>query len=388
VEVVGGKPKVLTETPGGFIPNRWYRLDAATCEGNVTCSIDGAPVLRCHTDRFGLGSPGLYSEGPDGSFFDDVLIEDYESFQEDFATLARWEVVGGDWSLAGRGRAKCASGGLLASGRREWDNYRCECEVTADRGGVGLDVARQADGAAMRLRLGFPGSAYAGKAQLVSVSGAGEKVLAEAAVRAAAGTAHRLAATVEGGFVRGYVDGNQVLEAVDAGLKGGAIGLSADRPNGALFADVGVRFLRPNRPARVVREFSKTSEHNEMRGWAGPRAPWVEPPTIEPGTVWWTKGDYFGDATVTFMLRFVGLRDGSVRVTLNGSPDDEQVGAHLILTAARDSRVLKARVVDGTKPLGEGQVELSGSSCRVEFSRRGRELLLLIDGRPLALKGA
>ncbi len=111
VEMVDGRPNVLAEKPGGFIPERWYQLDLGLCDGDIVCSIDGSPVLRGHSDRFGLGNPGVYSEGPEGSYFDDIVIEDYESFQDDFASLTRWRAAQGDWSSTGRA-ARCAASGL------------------------------------------------------------------------------------------------------------------------------------------------------------------------------------------------------------------------------------------------------------------------------------
>jgi hypothetical protein len=382
VEVADGQPKVLAEKPGGFIPDRWYDLDTAICDGDIVCSIDGQPILRGHSDRFGLGSPGVYSEGPEGSYFDDLAIEDYESFQEDFGDLTRWRVAQGDWSSTGRA-AKCAASGLLTSGRAEWTDYLCACDISADRGAVGLEIARQGDGQALLFRLGLPGSSHPGKAQFVKVGPSGEQLLSEATVRFAPGKPHRVGVSIRYGSLQGYVDGQPVLEAVDAESKGGSIALYANQAGGAQFAQLGISFLKPRKPAHVMREFTKTSEHFEMAEWASPRAPWIQPPTVEPGATWWTKGDYFGDAAVTFTLRFVGLRDGAVRVTLNGTPEDEKVGIHLLLAATKNSRTLKGQVLDGTSPIGEGLVELPDSNCQVEFSRKGNSVVVMIDGKPL-----
>ena len=385
IEMVNGQPRVLAEKPGGFIPDRWYHLDAGVCDGDIVCSIDGLPLLRGHSDRFGLGNPGVYSEGREGGYFDDVVIEDYESFKESFANLARWRAAEGDWSAGAQG-TKCASSGVLASGRAQWRSYLCACDVTADRGAVGLEVARQTDGRAILFRAGLPGSPYAGKVQFVRLKPQGEEVLAETTAGLAPGKPHRLAASVDAGYLRGTLDGAAVLDVLDMDSQAGAIALYANQSPGAQFANLEVSFLKPKQAAHVTREFTKTSEHPEMGEWASTHAPWIPPPSLEPGATWWTKGDYFGDATVTFTLRFIGLRDGSVRVTLNGVPGDSKAGIHLLLSATKDSRTLKAQVLSGTRAIGESQLELADSSCRVEFSRKGKSVVLLINDKPVVAR--
>ena len=380
VEVVGGQPTVLAEKPGGFIPDQWYKLSAAVCDGHVECAIDDTPLFEAYSGRFGAGNAGLYAEGQERAYFDDVTIEDFESFREDFAGLDRWEPASGEWSLTNAGEAKCAGSGLLTSGRAEWANYRVEATVTPGKAKVGLELARQADGRAALLRL------ESGKAQLLLVGPDGETLVAERDLKVNGGKPVRLAASVEQGFVKTYVDGQPAVEGLIDECPSGAIGLYADGGKEARFDDVRVAFLKPKKPAQVVREFSKVSEHAEMAEWASSRAPWVQPAEMVPGATWWTKGDYFGDATVSFKVRFVGLRDGSVKVTLNGDPGQADQGVRLVLTATKGQKVLKAQVLDGQTEIGQGEVELQSSSCSVRFARQGAHILVSVDDKPLIEK--
>jgi hypothetical protein len=387
LEVVGGQPKVLAQKPGGFTPDQWYKLSAAVCDGYVECAIDDIPVLEGYEGAFACGNAGLYAEGEDRAFFDDVVIEDYESFTEDFANMVRWEPLVGDWSLANSGEAKCAGTGVLTSGRPAWANYRVEATATPNKGKVGLEIARQADGRAGLFRVNLPGAPDGGKVQLLSVGPDGEKLIAERDMKVNGGKLLHLAASVEEGFVKAYVDGEFAVEGFIADCPAGGIGLYADGTKEARFDDVRVAFLEPKRPAQVTREFTKVSDHPEMAEWAGSRAAWVQPAEMKPGATWWTKGDYFGDATVAFKVRFVGYRDGTVKVGLSGEPEHPDEGVRLILTATKGSRVLKAEVLDGTKAVGQGEVELDSSSCSVRFARQGAHILVAVDDKPLIEAG-
>jgi hypothetical protein len=383
VEVVDGQTQVLAEKPGGCVPDQWYKLDAGVCDGRVVCSIDDLAVIEARTDRFGQGNAGLYAQGEDGADFDDVVIEDYEEFREDFADMGRWVAASGDWALTDGGQARCAGKGLLTSGREAWDDYRVDCTATAERGGVGLQVAGNDDGRGIVFRVGLNGSAYAGKAQIVAIGAEGETVLEESAVELPKGKPLELRASTETGYVRGYVNGVPVIEGLDVSYGAGGMGLYADAPGPVRFDDVVVTFLKPKQPAHVTREFTKTSEHAEMAEWASRNAPWVEPETVEPGATWWTKGDYFGDTTVTLKVRFISLRDGHIEVTLGGAPDDAEAGIHLILRAKQGERAVDAEVLEGKEPVAQAHVKLDSTSGAVRFARKGKFVLVFVDDQPV-----
>lgn len=383
VEVVDGQTQVLAERPGGCVPDQWYKLDARICDGYIVCAIDDLPVLEGHTDQFGQGNAGLYAQGQEGADFDDVVIEDYEVFREEFADLTRWVAASGDWAVTDDGQARCVGSGLLTSGRESWDEYRVDCRATANRGAVGLQVAGTGDGRGIVFRVGLAGSPYADKAQIVAVGPDGERVLEESEVKLPKGKALQLGASTEGGYVRGYVEGLPVVDGLDLGCPTGGIGLYADAPEPARFDDVVVAFLEPKQPAHVTREFTKTSEHAEMAEWASRSAPWVQPAEVTPGAVWWTKGDYFGDATVTFKVRFVGMRDGSMEVTLRGEPEDERAGIRLILQAKKGERTLEAQVLEGDEEIARGRATLDSTTGRVKFAQKGQFLIVSIDDEPV-----
>jgi hypothetical protein len=183
--------------------------------------------------------------------------------------------------------------------------------------------------------------------------------------------------------VRAFLDDEVAVEGFAADCPRGAVGLYADADRETRFDNLQVAFQAPRQAAEITREFTKTSEHQEMSAWAGPRAAWVQPPEMKPGATWWTKGDYFGDAAVSFKVRFVGLRDGRIKVTLGGNPAQPQAGVHLVLTARKDVRALTATLLNGTTEMASHDVELPESSCSVLFARQGECVVVRVNDAPI-----
>ena len=378
LEVIDGQPKVLAEKPGGCLPDQWYGLRAQVCDGHIACFVDGLPVLAAYSTAFGQGHPGLYAEGNAGTYFDDVRLVDYELLREDFSSISRWEPASGDWSVTDTGEARCPGEGVLTGGRPEWTDYRVDATVSARGTPVGLHLGRDADGSGVLYRVGE------GKAQLLRLTAEGEELVSERDVAVPNGKPLELSATLlAGGFFAGYLNGEPVLQELCPGVSAGAIALDVGPGKGARFDSLNVTFIEKRQKAQITREFTQTSEHPEMAEWAGRKAPWVEPAEIKPGATWWTKGDYFGDTSLSFKVRFVGLRDGTVTVSMNSDPEQPTEGLHLVISATKGSKVLSAKLMDGAEELSQADVELTKNSCRVNLARRGSRVLITVDDQPL-----
>ncbi len=112
-QLTGAGPKLLAETRGGYLPNRWYKLTVASVNGGVRVAIDGDTKLTVEHVTPWRGAVGLYAEGPDGAVFDDVtcygtgvkqdlLLEHtqeqiYQRFQVDQNGMGDWANQAGDW---------------------------------------------------------------------------------------------------------------------------------------------------------------------------------------------------------------------------------------------------------------------------------------------------
>ena len=73
-QVSGGKRKLLAESPGGYVPNQWYKLTVVSNLTGVVVLVDGSVRLTAKSVTPWRGGVGLYAEGPVGSAFDDVTV--------------------------------------------------------------------------------------------------------------------------------------------------------------------------------------------------------------------------------------------------------------------------------------------------------------------------
>ena len=79
----------------------------------------------------------------------------------------------------------------------------------------------------------------------------------------------------------------------------------------------------------------------------------------------------------------MGLRDGTVTVSMNSDPEQPTEGLHLVISATKGSKVLSAKLMDGAEELSQADVELTKNSCRVNLARRGSRVLITVDDQPL-----
>ncbi len=381
IGVRGGERSVLAQTHGGHIPGQWYQLQLRVCDGEIQCLVDDEPRLVAHANLFGQGQPGLYCEGAGGVFFDSVAVEDWKVLSDEFAQPApgKWVARSGDWKHdAGTMLASGSGSRLAVAGMESWQRYWVAVDAEG-KGAMGLAVCADAS-SWYGLRFGTKGSgvSYEGEAQIVRVADGEAQVLASAPAHIASGSSHRLKAVVDDGLITGYLDGKRVLDAYDAGAISGRTGLVADGAGSVRFDNVYLAMIPPKRIARVAKEFTEGDEHFEMQEWASTRAPWLKP--AEDGGTWWTKGDYFGDKTIAFEIPNIEAAAGSVRLTLEGTPDEPASGITLMIATTKGSKSITATLLAGSEQLGEQAVEVANAPCSVRFERKGTWVVATIDG--------
>ena len=116
VRTRNGQSTVAAETPGGFLPDQWYRLRADVTDGHATVYVDDNPTLAVSDASLCFGKIGLYTEDAQkGTEFDDVSVQGWRVFQDDFerVCVGRWIEMGGKWHYIADG---AAGGGGLATG--------------------------------------------------------------------------------------------------------------------------------------------------------------------------------------------------------------------------------------------------------------------------------
>jgi len=387
IAVVDGKQTVLAQRAGGFLPYQWFRLQARTCDDEITCLVDGERILTVATDLIGQGRIGMYVEGKSGAWFDDMQVRSYEDMREPFdrEVPGKWKPAGGAWQIAdGVARARTANRSLLTVGPADWQSYAFSAQVSDSTGGRGLLAGIGPDGSGYLFRWAPTGAKvpYAGKAQIVKL-GNPEQIIAQKPLPG--DVPARVLATVvlEPDYLAGVLGNTRVVDAVLQGpLRGGA-GLYAEGAAGASFRMARMEHLPVRTMARVTKEYTDSEEHFEMVEWATTRNPWIKPPDDANPKVWWTKGDYYGPLQVKFELKQLGQIEGAMKVTIEGDRNDPTAGALLTITATRGTRKLAFKLEAGGKELGTAEAEPASDHCPISIERRGDYVVVTADGKIL-----
>ena len=376
VAVRDGKERIVAQKDGGYEPGQWYRLRVQVADDQIQCFVDDELVLQASCTAFGQGQIGLYAEGKAGVFFDDVACGQYELFRDGFGT-----VVPGKWALGpgfkqADGVMSHTGGKSLCVGGQNWQHYTCTADVAlTGAGSAGLGFCLQNDKSYCLFR--FTGGSPA-KAQLVEVTDKGQNVLGEKPITRAK---HRLRVSVDDGLITGTVDEATTVQALAPQANGGAIALVADGK--ATFDNVAVTLLMQRRGSHVTKEFTVTDKHPEMAAWASTRGAWV-PPT-DGKDDWWSKGDYFGETSVNFVIPAVGSKTGTARATIGGEPDSK---AGLVLTAdaTEKSKKLALKISVGGQTLKAADVDVDGDAHIVFARESGLAVVRVNDKAVLAVQ--
>ena len=383
VLVSGGDETVLASHPGGFNQHQWYALRVNACGGLVQAFVDDEVVLQKRTNALGQGQAGFLVEGAQGAYFDDAEALDWEVFSDDLSTPCpgKWVATAGNWQFGVNemSRATGAGEAMCVAGRAGWRSYTCSTN-TRSGGGQGLVFSVGSDAYGIfRWAPAKSGASYAGKAQVVLVKGGVRKVIAESEIGIVGAEWHRTRVESEDGYVVGYVDDRPVVRAFDASLTGGRVGLYAD--GGGSFRRAYLSLIPPKTGAHVVKEFTDTSTHPEMAEWASTRAPWIKPTTETDNSVWWTKGDYYGDQAMHFAIPSPGARTGTLKAVLCADPAVKDSGYVLTISATAGTKVLAVRVSVGGKEVAKADVTATGDPCPVVYERRNGYVVVEIDGK-------
>lgn len=373
---------VISETNGGFRVGQWYALRCAVADGLVQVWVDDELRLVGHTDLFGQGQVGLYSETRELTFFDDVVCLGWELFTDDFAqeVPGKWHSLTGQWQPGDQAlQTVNADPAIITTGRRAWNSYSFSASVQPGKGGAcGLVVGYQGPDNFCLLRWATNGTEYAGRAQIVQVDDGTEKVLAEAALSVPVRGRYRAEATLRDGVISLSLDGRKQVEALAPDITCGAIGLYADGSAGTLFQQALLRMISPPRSSRIVAEFTDISAHPEMAEWASTRAPWL--PAGDEGKAWWTKGDYFGEHALQLTIPDIGSKTGQVQLFLGGEGPDDPEAYELTIAVETGSKDVQFALARGDRPLEDVTATVEEPEATISFERKDQWLVVLVNG--------
>ncbi|MFQ5808433.1 MAG: hypothetical protein ACE5JM_02340 [Armatimonadota bacterium] len=384
ISVLDGAQTVLAERPGGIVPEQWYTLRVSVADGRIEAFLDDRPVLTAKTDAPGQGQIGLYTEGEQGAYFDDVWTESWTEFLDDFAEQmpGKWIPASGEWTGPQKGIVARNGDGeaLLLSGDPAWTDYVYGADVKASkRAGVGI-AFRASDAGRLVFRWGPQGSGlpYAGRVQLLRVVNDEATILGEAELQMGIAAPHRLEASCNGGHVALLVDGERVLQCVATSIVRGGIGLYADGQGRVTFDNVSVRGQKRARPARILPRFESPGD-STMQAWATKAGQW----SAEEGkAAYWHVGDFFGDKSISFEIPAVGQRSGSATITLAADAKDPQSAYRLVVSTTQDQPTLELTVYRGQDRLQEGRVAVArGANAELRVEHKGDHVLAYVNGQ-------
>lgn len=387
VKVVAGEETVLSVEPLAFRPGRWYRLWVRVCEGLLSGGVDGAELCRARDDTFSQGNIGLYARGCREAHFDDVSLEPYRWFEDDYeddAAARPLDVLTGTWRTHRgwlRGSVGAGSRQAIALlGCSQWRDYTFRAHILpANARAVGLYFGCMGPQDYLLFRWGRSLQDPDEQRQELwrVASGAAELVAGRAAPLT--GDPHEVEVTTDRGYVSVAVDGRTVLEGADVGrgvptARRGRVGYHVEGAgSNAEFDNFRLRFCEPPRePASITEQFAK---EDTMADWARPAASWDKAADNLHNYSLPVWGDFDlrirpGKLAPSSRTWSVGLRLAATPEALTEAPVSMSVGA----TAGQ------AGVACGDGP----PVVSADDDPLLELERRGGVLVASLDGTPFA----
>lgn len=380
--VVDGKAETLAQRPGGHFPDQWYQLTVRVCDERILCYVDGQFMLEGASPLFGQGPVGLYVEGKDGVWFDDVHVHDWTSLVEEFEVdePGKWLTSAGRWIIA-NGRATPAAEGTnrLSTGPAHWTDYSVTARVKGSAAACGLSVAHSGPVANMLFRWSAPG-----KAQIVKIAeDASETVLAEAPISEPLPNEYTAGVVVETGYIAGLLGGRRVVDCLPQEPIAGGVGMYAENPKNVEFDGLRVDPLPQRTMARITKEFTDEKEHFEMVEWASTRHNWIKPEDNANPAIWWSKGDYYGPLEVRFTLQQIGQTEGTLELRLTPDRGGDDPGYRVTIAGEKGSQQLSAALLRGEEKLAAGEFTAAGAESQISVERRGSFLTISAEGKPV-----
>lgn len=379
IRVEGNTERVLAETEGGYEPGQWARLTVQVCGSRLQAFIDDQPALRAEDDQFAQGRAGLYAEQT-GALFDDVLIEGWESFTDDFAVdrPGTWQALQGHWSVRQgqlQGQSGTAPEATAVTGAADWNNLVFGADVEpAQAEGVGLYLYYHNPQNYYLFRWGRKDTdrPYRDCRQWLKVLNGQATVLAETRGGFEPSGRHRLKVRATGGYLRAYIDNEVVAEAIDFDLRQGQVGFFQEGARPARFDNV-VIWFEPEPVLRAAGISERFTQEKSMAGWATTQGAWQ---SVGPG--FWHRGAFFGEWAAVEVPLPVG-QAGTLQVVLHGDGANWDSGYRLIVQGVPNERRLQAQLKRAGEEKAAATVTVPPGEARLRFQRCGRFLLARLN---------
>jgi len=385
LRVRDGQGVPIAQAEGGYDIGQWYVLAVRVFDGHIQALIDGKLVLTAHDDSFGEGAVGLYVAGCQEAYFDDVRIGSFDGLADSFdpGSEGRWTHVAGQWKTEqehfyGQPRAARRSGaGKLAaavSSFGDWSDFSFSATVkpkTASAVALRFNCQDDANYHLFRWAGG-----KAGQQQLLRVRDGEPTLLASRPGSYQGERMYRLSVQADGGYILAAIDGNPVLEAMDAELRGGRIGLQAEGAGPACFDDIAVLpTRREEHIGKVQRQFIR---EDTMTMWTTKASEWRR-----ADDAYWYRTPLFADHTVALQLPSLRARDGSLQVFLGADGERADSGFMLTIQKQHTAPRMEVRLQQAGQVVKTAVVMTGEGQQTLEVKRKGSWVFATLDGRPL-----
>jgi len=300
LELVGvrdGREKILATTPGGLIPNQFYRLRVDVDGTTARAYIDDNLVLTAADETLIGGTIGLYTDSKLGATFDDIFVRDigYGRFEDDFTAprTSAYMILGGQWKAQDATMTATATGPAKAiTGAPRWRNYTLTCDIgpnNAQAAGLAFYYQDELNHFLYRARPD-------GTRELLRYYDGVCRQLATAALEPSTEPEHTTI-TINDGLVRLHINGKQITEAFDPGLSEGQAGLYVEKGTATFRA---LRIHTPPPPEPVLSMTETFKAETLMAEFAAEQRDWIPADRLDTNArKWrWHRADLFGDTRI------------------------------------------------------------------------------------------
>lgn len=391
VKVAEGRETILAERAQSVTIGEWHELAVRAHDGRLEGLIDGDVLCAARDETFGEGGIGLYTRECAKAYFDDVALEPYRFFHDDYRPGGKMPIAqrAGSWTLyqnrlCGRpGAASHVAIGL--TGCHQWRDYAFAVDVlpwTAT--GVGIYFGCTGPEDYYLFRWG-PDASDTGRQvqELWKVEGGQGTRLDRRIARLHAEATHRVEVTLDRAYIGVTVDGEPILDAVDGSRSSaGQVGYYAEGTAQAVaaFDNMRVRFMDPpTAPVSVAAQFAR---EDLMANWARPAASWK---SAGERRLYAYALPVWGDFDIRVGLRRFVQRKGSIAVRLADTREAlREAPPCLEIVSEKGDTELRCLVPEGDSKKELGRVQVEAERPLLEIERRGRCITASIDGTVFA----
>jgi hypothetical protein len=350
-----GGYSIMAEKPGGYAPGVWYKVEVVTGMGWAKIYVDEQEMFDIVRLGIAGGRFGLYSDGVNRTYFDDVVITPFQEATYSGTNAMRYfRPISGGWQEGVEDiRADTSTNSAfpaLYTCTTEWREWTVTGVVNS---GDDCGVA-----AAVMDPLNFVSLAVRGKGLVLLQRKSGEEVvLATASLPDVTGPIE-LNLQTSRGIARGSArretgEAVTVSSPLAPGLFGGA-GLVALSGRADFASRIAVSM--PKRQEAILTGNATFSSEESMSTWAGEMSDWY----LGKGNSYWYRGFFPGDVEVSAELAETRIMPGNViALGVKKTGDDGMPMNGYIMTVKRQTVVQPAPTDAGRGPSGQVEVRLT-----------------------------